>query len=202
MQLPIPDIQMTVAAIAAVLVAAAGLLGAVAAALKLLPVTATGAVIGGKGGAAVPPRKDVVMSSGWDLADWLYNRLGSAVGPLVADEHQCVAAINDYLEACRGLPATTVATAAELATIKLPGFIWTPNGPANAPGAGAVVVWGEDSRISTGPAGHTAVAMDAGPNHLISADQNWAGVQRVETVAHNYWGVLGWHEPATAAAKP
>jgi len=211
MQLPIPDIQTTIASIAAVLVAAAGLLGAVAAALKLLPLGATG--VGGgsggsggsKGGAAVPPRKDVVMSSGtWDLADWAYNRLGAAVGPLVAGEHQCVAAVNDYLEACHGLPATTVATAADLAGIKLAGFTWTPNGPANSPSPGAVVVWGEDSRISTGQAGHTAVALVAGPMHLASADQNWAGAQRLECVAHNYWGVLGWHEPAgpAAAAKP
>ena len=71
-------------------------------------------------------------------------------------------------------------------------WLKVPNGPTNAPPAGAIVVWHPNASVGIGPAGHTAIALLADEHWLLSADQNWPQYSPVRFVLHTYAGVTGW----------
>jgi hypothetical protein len=172
-----------------ILVSAAALIAAATVLVRLLPHPEK------RNAAHHPPDREVPTMEHITLQHWLFLRLGREVGPLVDGAHQCVALVNDYLEVVHGLPATTVPTAADLFGITIPGFSLVVNNAVNQPPPGSIVIWHEDPRVMTGPAGHAAIAVLPGQFYIISCDQNWSGHQLAEVVGHDYRGVVGWHSP-------
>lgn len=69
------------------------------------------------------------------------------------------------------------------------------NGPVNAPAPGDVIVWHRAPAVGIGPNGHTAVAVAADSNCILSLDQNWPDGAYVALVVHPYVGVTGWLHP-------
>lgn len=108
---------------------------------------------------------------------------------------QCVDIVNVYVSA-RGLPLVRLNAADWARPGTLPGWRWVPNGPANYPALGDVVVWSRDvPALGIGPYGHIAVAMAGDPDRLLSLDQDWPVGSPVALTWHTYKGVAGWWTP-------
>lgn len=107
---------------------------------------------------------------------------------------QCVDSARSFLRTC--YPGTDLAgNAADNIGGAPRGWRWIANGPYNAPGLGSVVFWNRNvTALSIGPFGHVAIALAADRFALVTADQNWLGIPRVELVAHGYVGIAGWWE--------
>jgi len=108
---------------------------------------------------------------------------------------ECVDWINVYLQSVLGQTGIQK-NAVDWATVEVNGFTWTVNGATNYPHKGAIVVWGQNQVVGTGPNGHIALCIAADPMHLLAADQNWPDGAPVSIIEHSYAGVLGWHEPS------
>jgi hypothetical protein len=107
---------------------------------------------------------------------------------------QCVDLCNVYLKDVRGQPSV-FANAVDWRMARINGMTWTPNGALNFPDPGAIVVWGEFLPHAINSDGHVAVAIASNSMVLISFDQDWpVGAPSLMT-AHDYGGVLGWHNP-------
>jgi len=107
---------------------------------------------------------------------------------------QCVDWANLWLMECGG--AEQFANAVSWVTLRIPGWVWVPNGPSNAPPAGALVVWGPYPPLGIGQYGHIALALAADSMELVTSDQNWPPGAAVALVLHTYGGVLGWQQRA------
>ena len=107
---------------------------------------------------------------------------------------RCVDLINVYIEICFGLPHVWL-NAVDWQHVSLAGFTWVPNGPANYPRDGCIVVWGATPVHAIDSYGHIALAVDADDSFLLTMDQNWPTGAPVMIVEHDYIGVLGWHIP-------
>lgn len=104
---------------------------------------------------------------------------------------QCVDVANLWLAACGGSPVR--ANAADWPDHAIPGWVWVPNDPHNAPPPGAIVVWyGNVPAMGIGPYGHIAVALAADMWTLVTLDQDWPPDAPVQLVVHGYTGVHGW----------
>jgi len=127
---------------------------------------------------------------------WLSSNLGAKIDVDGAYGPQCVDAVNSYLSNVWQLPRVT-GNAIDIAAQALRGFAWVNNSVANAPRVGSIVVWkaGEKPVTAIGPNGHTAIVVISDRHAFISADQNWAGIQRLELTLHTYSLVWGWHHP-------
>ena len=108
---------------------------------------------------------------------------------------QCVDLVNAWA-LVRGRPRLA-GNAAQLLALAPPAlWLRTANTPTNVTPAGAVVVWhGNVQGQAIGPDGHTAIALLADVDWLITLDQNWAGKEYAAVVVHPYAGVAGWLTP-------
>jgi surface antigen len=129
------------------------------------------------------------------LLEWLSTRLHVATDVDGVYGAQCTDLVNDYLHAVYGAPRVR-GNAVDMYLLVPAGWRLVPNGPTNAPSAGAVVHWyaGTSSQL-VGEFGHVAVAIVASSDWLLSVDQNWAGVRAASLVDHSYRQVRGWWEP-------
>lgn len=128
------------------------------------------------------------------LLQWLDLRLGSSIDTDHAYGPQCVDLVNDYLSAVHHA-GPVAGNAVDIQHDHIPGWTWTANGPTNVPPAGAVIVWGPDTRIGTDQYGHTAVCLAGDEWLILTADQNWAAQRRCTINLHDYRGVRGWLAP-------
>ena len=126
-----------------------------------------------------------------DVLDFAAARVGQYVRSPVGLGGQCVDLVEVWA-AHLGAPAVP-GNAVDLLR-NAPNAAWQVelNGPTNYPPVGAIVVWGEDSRVGIGPYGHTAVCLAADPHWLLTLDQNWPPGRPVGVVLHSYMGVHGW----------
>lgn len=108
---------------------------------------------------------------------------------------QCVDLINVYLLDVWSKPEIH-ANAVDWAQRTIQGMTWEPNGPANHPPTGAIVVWRQYAPSGIGINGHIAVCIAADAMDLVTFDQNWPEGSSCQFVLHDYGGVVGWFRPA------
>lgn len=124
--------------------------------------------------------------------DYLRMRTGVLIDVDGAYGPQCTDLVNDYLRWVWGA-GPLAGNAVDFQRAHLPGWTWVPNGPTNAPPAGAIVVWGGPNlAIGTSAYGHTAVALLADDANLLSLDQNWPPGHAPAQTRHTYGAILGW----------
>jgi hypothetical protein len=79
------------------------------------------------------------------------------------------------------------------------GFKWVRNDPANAaqiPRRGALVIFGEDRNIGTGPNGHVDICLDPADTYYNGLDQNWPLGAGPRIIRHPYTAsITGWGYP-------
>jgi len=126
-----------------------------------------------------------------DLPMFAYKYVGSTVTARGGLGGECVDLVNQYLVDVLQKPEVH-ANAADWPKRFRPGLKWVLNNPTNFPMPGAVVVWGQNAIAGTGPNGHIAVVVRAGPMALITLDQNWPEGAQTMLRVHGYQGVLGW----------
>lgn len=122
------------------------------------------------------------------LAKWIHRPidLDGWYGP------QCVDSVRSFLRYV-GAGFDITGNAVDVIRRPPPGARWIDNAPTNYPQPGDIVAWNANSAAAgTGPYGHVAVCLVADPQYLITADQNWDGIQTVVIVLHTYAGVAGW----------
>jgi hypothetical protein len=130
-----------------------------------------------------------------NVVSWARARVGRTLTAPGGLGGQCVDLVNLYV-AARGVPLQRLNAVDWWHSAKLPGWRWVPNGPANYPRLGAVVVWNSNvTAVGTGPYGHIAVALAADALALLTLDQGWPADAPVSVIWHQYTGVLGWWEP-------
>lgn len=105
---------------------------------------------------------------------------------------QCVDLVEDYVASCHGLPHIPGNAIDLYANADHALYIKVMNTPNNYPAQGDVVIWSQTPALSIGPYGHCAVAIAADVNHLVTLDQDYPLMSRVDVVAHSYVGVYGW----------
>jgi hypothetical protein len=128
---------------------------------------------------------------------WLALRIGTAIDVDGVDGAQCVDAINDYLLQVYGDRRVT-GNAIDIATQTIAGFTWRANGADNNPRPGSIVVWRKnDAYLGLGQFGHTAISVYSDKGGLVTADQNWGGLQCLSFWTHTYRSVAGWHYPSS-----
>jgi hypothetical protein len=108
---------------------------------------------------------------------------------------QCVDLANIYLLDVWAKPEIH-ANAVDWQSARIQGMTWEPNGPANHPPLGSIVVWRPYAPHGIGIFGHIAIALTADAMDLVTFDQNWAEGSPCAFVLHDYGGVAGWHRPA------
>lgn len=126
------------------------------------------------------------------FASFVATRLGTRDEVDLIGSAQCVDLINDYVAAVLVQPHIPGNAIDLYANAPIAFYAKTPNGPSNFPQAGAVVVWDETPELSIGPYGHTALALLADSQRLVSLDQDWPPGAAVSVVVHDYRGVHGW----------
>ncbi len=104
---------------------------------------------------------------------------------------QCVDLANLYLADVL-VKSPIRANAVDWQRAHIAGMTWTPNGPVNGPGAGAIVVWNATPAHGIGQFGHIAVALLADSMDLLTFDQDWPVGAPCSIVGHDYRGVAGW----------
>jgi hypothetical protein len=77
-----------------------------------------------------------------------------------------------------------------------------PKDPTQLPPVGALMVWGQDSAIGTGPYGHIDVVLSAGTQNFVGFDQNWPAGAYAHHQVHSYAGILGWLIPRALLPVP
>lgn len=131
-----------------------------------------------------------------NVVAWARGQVGQLLTAPGGAGGQCVDLANVYLLARGAAPVRR--DAADWAVRPIgPRWQWVPNGPANAPGVGDIVVWkAEVPSEGIGPYGHIAVCMAADSMALLTLDQDWPEGSPVALVWHGYRGVVGWwHRP-------
>jgi hypothetical protein len=124
---------------------------------------------------------------------WLLTNVGKSIDLDGAYGPQCMDAINSYLENVLLLPHAK-GDARDVPSQTFPGMEWRENSAINAPRPGSIVVWrpGAHGMVRISQFGHVSISVIADRYGIISADQNWLGVPRLELCLHNYDGVWGW----------
>lgn len=123
---------------------------------------------------------------------YLLSRYGGRVDFDAVPPASCIDLVNDYMAAQWGAPRYT-GNAVDIPRQPRTGWTWVSNGPKNYPPRGAVVCWHPNvSGLGIGPYAHTAVAVWADANLLISLDQGWPEDAPANLILHTYTGVAGW----------
>lgn len=107
--------------------------------------------------------------------------------------NQCVDLANAYIRDCLGLPIIANANAKDFPSRAGDDYTWTDYNGKNAPGVGALVIWG----TGVGVNGHIDVCVDerATNESFLGFDQNWPTGAACNVVRHTFNYVEGWLTP-------
>jgi len=81
---------------------------------------------------------------------------------------------------------------------------WTRNDPSDTsqmPAPGDIVVWGTDTKVGTGVAGHIDIVVSPTGTAFVGFDQNWPVNSPCHLQQHSYEGVIGWGHPKSTGGN-